>query len=94
VKDLRGETRLKDLPDIRKCSAYRQYIKKIGGTIDFKQNGYRDLSKEQRRELKFLAGNMMQCQLRQIVDKSVSSLRNFFMGFLTLKDLKKQLSGQ
>ena len=32
----------------------------------------------------------MRHQLRELTDRSVSSLRNFFTGFLTLEELKKE----
>lgn len=85
MADLNEEAALRDLADIRDCTAYRAFQGLIGGQLELKENGYEALSKEQRRELKFAAGNLMQYQLREIVDRSVKTLRNFFKGFLTLE---------
>lgn len=60
ASDWQEDVGLRQLPDIRDCSAYRSYIGIIGGDLDLSTNGYEELSKEQRRELKFAAGNMMQ----------------------------------
>jgi hypothetical protein len=48
------------------------------------------LAKEYKKELKYCAGNLMQLQLRQLVDRSVNKLKEFFIGFSTLYDLKKE----
>ena len=61
----------------------------IGGYINFEENGYEILAKEYKRELKYAAGNLMKLQLRELVDKSVATLSNFFKGFLTYEKLKK-----
>ena len=44
--------------------------------------------------MKFAAGNLMQYQLREIIDRSVRTLRNFFKGFLTLDQLKEAAGGK
>ena len=79
-----------DLVDIRENSAYIAFVSMIGGYINFDENGYEILAKEYKRELKYTAGNLMRLQLREMVDKSVETLLNFFQGFLTLDKLKKQ----
>lgn len=75
---------LQELPDVRDCSAYRAYARDIGTTLDLGVNGYKELSKDQRGELKFAATQIMKQQLKETIDRSVSSLRNFLVGFLTL----------
>jgi hypothetical protein len=79
----------KDLFDIRDSPAYHAYITLIsGGEVNYNKNGYKALSKQDRREIKFVSGNLMEIQLREIVIKSVNTLGNFFKGFLTLDELK------
>ena len=56
---VRPEVGIAELPDIRDCQAYHSYVHNIGGSIDMRQNGYKELTKEQRAELKFAAGNIM-----------------------------------
>lgn len=58
--ELKLDLGLNELPDIRDCSAHRAFVRLIGGDLDLRQNGYKELSKEQRSELKFAAGNLMQ----------------------------------
>ena len=82
--DLHSELGLAELQDIRDCPTYRAYLRSIGRELDLRQNGYKELDKEQRRELQYAAGNLMELQLRELVDRSVRTLRNFFSGFLTL----------
>ncbi len=57
----------------------------IGGNLGLNDNGYDILAKEYKREIKYIAGNLMQLQLREIVDNSVSLVLNFFKGIPNLK---------
>jgi hypothetical protein len=59
MNDLNEDATLRDLADIRDCTAYRAFQGLIGGQLDLRENGYEALAKEQRRELKFAAGNLM-----------------------------------
>jgi len=88
------DVRLRDLADIRDCSAYRAFVSLGGGQVDLNEDGYKSLAKEDRQELKFVGGNLMGLQLREVVDRSVRKLRNFFGGFLTLDQLKDAVGGQ
>jgi len=63
------------------------------GYINFEENGYENLSKEFKRELKYAAGNIMQIQLRQMVDQSVETFTNFFKGFNTFSQLRQKQQG-
>ena len=92
--DLHAELGLKELPDIRDTPAHRAYLRTIGRDLDLRLNGYKELDKEQRRELQYAAGNLMELQLRELVDRSVRTLRNFFAGFLTLEQLKAAAGGK
>lgn len=76
--------------DIRENSAYIAFVSMIGGYINFEENGYDILAKEYKRELKYAAGNLMRVQLREMVDKSVDGLLNFFKGFISLDKIMKQ----
>jgi hypothetical protein len=87
-RDTLSEHGIQDLPDTRDCAAYRSFVQLVGADLDMRANGYKQLSKEQRSELKFAAGHLMQSQLRETVDRSVRTLRNFFVGFLTLDQLR------
>lgn len=49
---------------------------------------YKMLSKEYRRELKRIGGRLMEHQLREVVDRSARTLRNFFTGFMPFGALK------
>ena len=85
----------KDLVDIRDSPAYHAYLALAGGgEVNYRQNGYKALNKQYRREIKFAGGNLMEIQLREIVSRSVRTLGNFFKGFLTLEELKKAVGGK
>jgi hypothetical protein len=84
------EQTVEKLQDIRDNPAYVNFVRLIGGLINFDENGYENLSKEFKRELKYAAGNLMQHQLRAMVDESVVVFVNFFKGFKTFS----QLSGR
>lgn len=66
----------------------------IGGYINFEENGYEILAKEYKRELKYAGGNIMKIHLRQLVDKSVETMLNFFKGFLTMEQIKKSVGSK
>jgi hypothetical protein len=73
-ESLKEQTELSHLKDIRDNQSYRTFVSYIGGVMpqSFAQtNGYDILAKDYKRELKYAAGNLMQIQLRQFVDKSV-----------------------
>ena len=75
--------------DIRDSPAYHAYVALIsGGDVNYNKNGYKALAKPYRQEIKFVAGNLMEVQLREIITKSVQTLGNFIKGFLTLEELK------
>jgi len=57
---LQSDLELGDLPDIRDCEAHRAFVRLIGGRLNLNENGYKGLAKEQRQEVKFAAGNLMQ----------------------------------
>jgi hypothetical protein len=81
--------------DIRESIQYKKFVEYIsGGSIQEEiagGNGYEILAKEYKRELKYTAGNLMQLQLRSLVQKSVDTLVNFFQGFPTLSLLRRAL---
>mmetsp|Transcript_43574 Transcript_43574/g.42063 ORF Transcript_43574/g.42063 Transcript_43574/m.42063 type:complete len:126 (+) Transcript_43574:293-670(+) len=80
---------LENLVDIRENSAYIAFVSMIGGYVNFEENGYDILAKEYKRELKYSSGNLMKIQLREMIDRSVESLVNYFKGFITMDKLKK-----
>lgn len=83
------DTEIQELLDIRDCSAYQDYLALNGKTLDFfSQNGYKNLDKQYRAELKRVAGIVMQNQLREIVDRSMNQVKNFFKGFLTVEEMR------
>ena len=47
-------------------------------------NPYKSLPKDQRNQLKTVSATLMKNQLRQMVEKSATTLKNFFTGFLTI----------
>jgi hypothetical protein len=83
------EVEIEDLVDVRENSAYIAFVSMIGGYINFEENGYDILAKEYKRELKYAAGNLMKHHLRSILDRSITTLDNFFKGFLTLDKIKQ-----
>ena len=94
LADVCEDACLRDLADIRDSSAYRAFMKLIGGQVDLNEDGYKSLAKDYRQELKFIGGNLMEIQLREVVDRSVRTLRNFFKGFLTLDQLERNVGGR
>lgn len=88
--DFQEGASLGDLADIRDCSAYRSYVALVGGTLDLKENGFKALDKQFRKEIQSTAAVLMERQLRSTIDRSLLSLLNFFKGFLTLEELKKE----
>lgn len=93
ITDLLGATELADLVDIRQSPAYIQFIQIVESFIDWEKNGYEDLAKEYKRELKYAAGNLMGIHLRQMVQQSVSVFANFFEGFRTFEQLRAEMPG-
>lgn len=57
----------------------------LGGKTNLQVNGYENLDKKYKRELKHGAGNLLKIQLREIVDRSVAEFVNFFSAFPTFK---------
>lgn len=79
IEDLQNDgTTVSDLMDIRENSAYIAFVALIGGYINYDEDGYQILAKEYWRELKYAAGNLMKIQLRELVDKSVKMIEEFF----------------
>lgn len=81
VEDLQNDLDFDELVDIRENSAYVAFVQLIGGYINYDEDGYEILAKEYKRELKYAGGNLMQLQLREIVDKSVKDMADFFDSF-------------
>lgn len=90
----RNELELEDLVDIRENSAYIAFVSMIGGYINFEENGYEILAREYKRELKYAAGNLMRLQMREVIDKSIETIHNFYKGFLTYDKLKKAVDNK
>jgi hypothetical protein len=90
IQDFEASIGLDDLVDIRECPSYIAFVSMIGGFTNFEDNGYQILNKTYKKELKYASGNLMQIQLRQMVDDSVKTLTNFFKGFKTFEQLKKK----
>ena len=61
-----------ELIDIRDNQAYINHVRNLKGTINFSEDGYKSLTKEYRVELKYAAGNLLQLQMRQVIEKSLS----------------------
>lgn len=75
--------------DIRENSAYLAFVSMIGGYVNFDENGYSILTKEYKRELKYSAGNLMKLQMREHIDRACATIRNYFEGFVTYKQIMK-----
>jgi len=80
---------MEELTDIRENSAYIAYVQLIGGYINYEEDGYDILAKEYKRELKYAGGNMMQLQLREIVDRSVQETVSFFTSIPDFEDFQE-----
>lgn len=81
LDNLYNDLDLDDLIDIRENSAYIAFVQLIGGYINYDEDGYEILAKEYKRELKYSGGNLMALQLREVVDKSVKEIEQFFESF-------------
>ena len=81
--DLHETCPIDELVDVRESVAYQSFAKRFNMQVDYQTNGYDRLFKEYKRELKFGAGNLMKLQMRDIVDRSVKSLVDYFSGFQT-----------
>jgi hypothetical protein len=57
--DFLEDSVINKLSDIRDNLAYIEFVRRLGGTINWEENGYETLSKEFKRELKYAAGNLM-----------------------------------
>ena len=63
---------LQDLIDIRDSSAYKAFVKMIGGLqTNMNENGYEILAKEYKKEIKYSAGNLMELHLKDFIDRSL-----------------------
>ena len=81
VEDLLNKIDLDQLVDIRENSAYISFVQLIGGYINFEEDGYEILAKEYKRELKYSGGNLIEIQLKEMIDRSIRELLNFFESF-------------
>ena len=81
---------LDDLVDIRENSAYIAFVALIGGYINYAEDGYKILAKEYKREIKYSSGNLMENQLRQVVEQSAKMFLDFFECFCSLETLIEQ----
>ena len=70
-----------DLYDIRESGSYQCFMRKVFADVNLRENGYESLNKDFKREIKYAAGNLMHLQARQIVDRSLQVLVEFFEGF-------------
>ena len=85
--DLHEATPIEDLIDVRESVAYQSFAKRFSVPVDLQTNGYDSLFKEYKRELKFGAGNLMNLQMREIVDRSVQTMVDYFSSFKTFEQL-------
>ena len=85
-KDLNELLDMTNLIDIRENKAYQAFIRMIGGVNNPIEHysGYDILAKEYKRELKYIAGNLMQLHMREAIRRSVDTIVNFFKGFPTI----------
>ena len=78
---------LEQLQDIRENPAYVAFVSLIGGYINFSEDGYKILAKEYKTELKYCTGNLMQIQLRRVVDRTIDMMEDFFLSFRPLEEI-------
>lgn len=78
---LNNDLEMDELVDIRENSAYVAFVQLIGGYINYEEDGYEILAKEYKRELKYAGGNLMVLQLREIIDRSIKEVTDFFTSF-------------
>ena len=81
LEDLYNDIEMDELIDIRENSAYIAFVQLIGGYINYEEDGYEILAKEYKRELKYAGGNLMELQLREIINRSVQEIVDFFETF-------------
>jgi hypothetical protein len=58
--DFQEGASLSDLVDIRDCAAYRSYATTVGGTTETRDNGYKALDKQLRRDIQASAAVLME----------------------------------
>jgi hypothetical protein len=90
IEEFQIDMDLEELVDIRENSAYIAFVAMIGGYINYDEDGYGILAKEYKKELKYAAGQMMVGQLREMVNKSVHTIRKFFESFSSLAELVEE----
>jgi CO dehydrogenase/acetyl-CoA synthase beta subunit len=78
-----------ELVDVRENSAYVAFVQLIGGYINYEEDGYDILAKEYKRELKYSGGNIMELQLREVVDRSVHEFTSFFTSIPKFEQFEK-----
>ena len=81
LDNLLNTVEMDDLVDIRENSAYVSFVQLIGGYINFEEDGYEILAKEYKRELKYSGGNLIEIQLREMIDRSILEVVDFFEAF-------------
>lgn len=81
LEDLLNTLSMDDLVDIRENSAYVSFVQLIGGYINYEEDGYEILAREYKRELMYSGGNLIEIQLREMIDRSIAEVVNFFEAF-------------
>jgi hypothetical protein len=87
--DLHETDTLEELRDLRENVPYQKFVKKLGLNLNLGQNGYENLKKEYKTELKYAAGNLMHLQLRSVINRSIKVFVSFFKGFKTYGQLQQ-----
>lgn len=85
---LSNDLEMDELVDIRENSAYVAFVQLIGGYINYEEDGYEILAKEYKRELKYAGGNLMVLQLRDVIDRSIKEITDFFTSFPRFKQFE------
>ena len=91
LEELYNDAQLDELVDIRENSAYIAFVQLIGGYINYEEDGYEILSKEYKRELKYAGGNLLEIQLREIINRSIDEFIKFFESFPSFEAFEERL---
>jgi len=80
--------KLDDLQDIRDSPAYKVYSVLTDKALNFEENNYKSLDKQQRKKLRQAVAVEITLLLRRVIEESVVKFEKFFSSFKTIRQLQ------
>ena len=77
--------------DIRESPAYKVFSVLTDKELNFEENHYKSLNKEQRKKLRSAVAVEIKLLLRRVIEDSVKKFEDFFFSFKTLKQLEMEV---